>query len=97
MRTEERGLRASSESENLSPCRFGSQQLACVAGAKRRGGGGGGGDKSAKGKREPLPSLSPQPPPFFPFSRYPGLSSRDIKIQHNGESYRTQTKEMGLV
>ena len=71
--------------------------LACVAGAKRRGGGGGGGDKSAKGKREPLPSLSPQPPPFFPFSRYPGLSSRDIKIQHNGESYRTQTKEMGLV
>ena len=29
--------------------------------------GGGGGEKSARGKEEGALSLSPQPPPFFPF------------------------------
>ena len=91
MGTEERGPRPSSERKsNLSPFRFGSQVLAYVAGAKRGGGWGGGrgggGDKSAKGKGSPLPTLSPQPPPFFLFSQSPCLSSRDIKIQHDGES-----------
>ena len=34
---------------------------------EKAGGGGGGGEKSARGKEEGALSLSPQPPPFFPF------------------------------
>ena len=85
MGTEERGLRPSSESENLPPCRFGSQQFYSVW-QVQKGDGEGEGTKARKGKGSPLPTLSPQPPPFFPFSQYPSLSSRDIKIQHDSES-----------
>ena len=37
-------------------------------------------------KREREKGVPYQPSPFFPFSQYPSLSSRDIKIQHDSES-----------